>query len=472
MRTIPSELLNRVRKKWQVPVENADPKMKVYLSRGLQNELFQVFTIQEGELLTDVDVTVSRPNAITLPATAYALAINNGLAQVKSKPLPYDDQYPWEDEFNVATGVTSVAIEFDGYWDRDYNTGRFNFVTEEHPWLFYVQAGNLYMQYWQDSEELLATNVTKCAAVRGWVPANGQTANDQGLIVAYIKTDGKVYYRSYCATPTGKAWESEREVTELGSGVDDLALFRTNDFRVGFLAESGGNVSWVLTARNWAGMSVASDRIALSEVKPVLGMVDIFEITTHGYNAPEETIMPGISNNVAVANLFETEPPATIYGVSSAKVVDANAVDVTFDCPVVFWNEDFMLLSMTTPSGTVTNATIRPDGRTIRYTIEPPLDNASQAAGIPVTMRANVLLLHVNANRNEFFSGANVQALGILPPQTITLGFGSISSSGTVTMFEITTTAYGARPHPTINISNIGFATGSVELTDTGYIPV
>lgn len=256
MRTIPSELLNRVKKKWQVPAENADPKMKVYLSRGLQNELFQVFTIQEGGLLTDVDVTVSRPSAITLPATAYALAINNGLAQVKSKPLPYDDQYPWEAEFDVATGVTSVAIEFDGYWDRDYNTRRFNFVTEEYPWLFYVQGGNLYAKHWQDDPLLLATNVTKCAAIRGWVPVAGDTTNDQGLIIGYLKTDGKMYYRSYCIQSGGlKDWEIQREVTPLGDTIDDLALFRTNDFRLGFIAEKGGYVHWTMTERNYAGMS-------------------------------------------------------------------------------------------------------------------------------------------------------------------------------------------------------------------------
>jgi len=472
MRTIPSELLNRVKKKWQVPAENADPKMKVYLSRGLQNELFQVFTIQEGELLTDVDVTVSRPSAITLPATAYALAINNGLAQVKSKPLPYDDQYPWEDEFDVASGVTSVAIEFDGFWDRDYNTRRFNFVTEEYPWLFYVQAGNLYMQYWQDTEELLATNVTKCAAVRGWVPANGQTTNDQGLIVAYIKTDGKIYYRSYCATPTGKAWESEREVTELGSGVDDLALFRTNDFRVGFLAESGGNVSWVLTARNWAGMSVAADRVALSMVKVLSGAVEIFEITVHRYNSGEDTISSPVLSDVAVVNLFETEPPATVYGVSSAKIVDGSTIDVVFDCPVVAWNPAFLPLSVSLAAATAVDAEIRPDGRTIRYTISPPLDNTLQASGVLLTMRANVLLLRVNANRREFFAGSSVQALGILPPQTATIAFGGLSAAGAVTIFEITTHKYNALPYHTIGMADVGVASGSVELTDTGYIPV
>ena len=133
MRTIPSELLDRVKKKWQVPAENADPAMKVYRSKGFINELFQVFTIQEGETLQDVDVTVKRLSTGNIPDEAYAICIDDGIATVKSKELPYDDQTPWTDRLTVALSATSVAIEFDGYWDRDYATRRFNFVTEAVP---------------------------------------------------------------------------------------------------------------------------------------------------------------------------------------------------------------------------------------------------------------------------------------------------------------------------------------------------
>lgn len=258
MRTIPPELLNRVKKKWQVPATDADPKMKVYLSRGFLNELFQVFTIQEGEDLTDVDVTVRRPATTAHPTEAYALAINDGVARVKSKLLPYDDQTPWVDEFGVATGVTSVAIEFDGYWDRDYHTRRFNFVTDDYPWIFYVKGGNLHSQYWQDEPTIIAADVTKVAAIRGWVPVAGDTTNDQGLIVSYLKSDGTMWYKSYCIqSDDTKAWDIEREITELTTEgeITDLALFRTNDFRVGFMGEIDGEIWWTLTERNYAGMS-------------------------------------------------------------------------------------------------------------------------------------------------------------------------------------------------------------------------
>lgn len=470
MRTIPSELLNRVKKKWQVPAENADPKMKVYLSRGLQNELFQVFTIQEGELLTDVDVTVSRPSAITLPATAYALAINNGLAQVKSKPLPYDDQYPWEDEFDVATGVTSVAIEFDGYWDRDYNTGRFNFVTEEHPWMFYVQAGNLYMQYWQDTPELLVAGVAKCAAVRGWVPANGATHNDQGLIIAYLKADGKMYYRSYAMQENGiKGWEGEREVTPLGSGIYDLALFRTNDFRVGFLAEVDGNISWTLSERNWAGMSLPAERFSIS-IGETSAELSLFEITVHPYELGAENFSFHPVSMCALS-LYETEPGTNTAGVDSAWVVDAQHVAVRFNCPTTVWNPEMLSNSMSLGGSQVVAAEFDDATRKVVYTLSEPLGASATAAGFSVTISSGVFVLYQpTTQRTSFLPGGEVAVKGILAPTEETFAI-SLAVSGTLSLSEIIVYTYTALPQETFTL-NIAGTTGAFTLTDTEVIPV
>lgn len=257
MRTIPSELLNKVRKKWQGTAENANPGMKAYLSRGLINELFQVYTIQENENVEAVDVTVSRPETKADPSKVYAICLNDGVASVKSKPLPYDELVPWISEFQVSSGVADAAIEFNGYWKYNFDENRFNFITEEYPWIFYVVSGTLKAQYWQDTALTLSTDVSKVAAIRGWVPANGERSNDQGLIVAYVKTDGHVYYRNYCIQEDEQVlWESEKQITEFTDTVSNLSLFRTNDFRIGFAAEISGELHWIVTERNYAGMSV------------------------------------------------------------------------------------------------------------------------------------------------------------------------------------------------------------------------
>jgi len=346
MRAIPSELLERVKKKWQVTAENADPAMKVYLSRGFINELFQVFTIQEGAELTDVDVTVKRTDTSAEPAEAFALAINDGVAQVKSKPLPYDDQIPWVDRMTVALSATAVAIEFDGYWDRDYETRRFNFVTEEYPWLFYVQGGTLYAKYWEDSEITLATDVVKVCAIRGWLPANGDQSNDQGLIVAYIKTDGLVYYRSYCIqVGGGKLWEVERNVAEVVATATDLALFRTNDFRVGFVVTIAGVMYWLLTARNWAGMSIWPDTLTAS-VSAEIEMIPITFIDTF---ASDETLSASVSMPECELCAVSVPDPVLV----SATRLELNKIVLEFNQQVIDFTGSEMAFNVSFNSGAV-----------------------------------------------------------------------------------------------------------------------
>ncbi len=287
MRSIPSALLDRVKKKWQVPAENANPEMKVYLSRGFINDLFQVFTIQEGALLTELDATTRRPSLYSEPAEAFAVVVNNGVASVKSKPLPYDDQIPWVDEY-VIGAAEMVAIEFDGAWYYSPSTERgWNFVTEDVPWIFWTNnwGGTLYAQKGNDVDSRieLATAVNKIRAIRGWYTVEEGNYNDQGLIVAYTKTNGTVYYRTLAIQLDGtKQWELERVVSGLPTPVSDLALMRTNDFRVAFIVEYGGEAIWLVTTRNWSAMSIQRERITAKiqdvtfEVHPIV-YTDTFE---------------------------------------------------------------------------------------------------------------------------------------------------------------------------------------------------
>ena len=104
----------------------------------------------------------------------------------------------------------------------------------------------------------LATGVGRICTMRGWLPAQADHAQDQGLIVAYLKS-GTAYYRNYCLQSDGTTylWEAEQQITTLPTGLVDIALFRTNDFRVGVLGrDSLGQVHMTVTVRNYAGMSI------------------------------------------------------------------------------------------------------------------------------------------------------------------------------------------------------------------------
>ena len=112
---------------------------------------------------------------------------------------------------------------------------------------------------------------------------------DQGIIVSYIKTDGKVYYSSYCQTVDfTNVWEPERLLAEFTATAISLNMFITNDFRMGFTIEdSSGNIHWMVTERNWAGMAIATETI-----KPYLekSKTELIKITYHDVFEPAETI--------------------------------------------------------------------------------------------------------------------------------------------------------------------------------------
>lgn len=363
MRAIPPELLTRIKKRAQVPAENADPSLKILLSRGLVREMFQVFTVHNGSQLTDIDVTVRRLETTQIPAYAYAIYVQDGVAHIKSKPLPYDDQTPWDYEFQVGN-ASAVAIEFDGYWDRDHSTRRFNFVTEDLPWVFYVQSGSLKAQLWQGTVLNLATNVTKVAAIRGWLPVEGDHASDQGLIVAYLKADGTMWYRAYCRQDVGgRTWEVERQVTAFPEGfIDDLALFRSNDFRIGFIAEIAGQCYWALTTRNFAGMSVWPERITARVVD--------FDMVVHQIQYPEHD-SPDEHLSATVADLGCWCCPAdTAVAVVSVERIASDTLEIEFDAPIAVLNETWLLEYATVKDTTDTPVAIQSITQTDDYTIQ------------------------------------------------------------------------------------------------------
>ena len=264
MRYIPPDLLSKIQSAQQTIYNNTEPKMRIQMSKGFTKELFVVNTIHNKMDLADLDTTLKRSNSITKPSEAYLIYVEDNMIKTAKKDLPYDEMTPWDEKFLVGTGL-SVAIEFNGYWERDQETRRFNFVTEDAPWIFWVdQANNLHAQVWSDKNTNieLAENVIKVASIRGWVSSESGPYEDQGLIVAYIKNDGKVFYRNYCKQQDGTLnWEIERRITELPLPARNIALFRTNDFRIGFLAEVDGIIHWTLTTRNYAGMSVWPENI-------------------------------------------------------------------------------------------------------------------------------------------------------------------------------------------------------------------
>lgn len=233
----------------------------------------------------------------------YRVSINNNIANVYSLRWTGGSDYGWVNEFNLGN-ASAVAIVMDGTWVHDGIENKFKLQTEEYPYLFWVSNGNLYVQKWKDSENkrLLSQNVTKVSSIRGW-KNNTFITQDQGIVCAYIKTDGKVYYRNYCTQANGSvAWEKEREVTDFVGTATNVNLFITNDYRIGFVIEDNLNKTHILiTDRNWAGMAIAPSKIT---AKPNIN-VGFIETTKHkGYFTERITSKPNIALNFLYASSF------------------------------------------------------------------------------------------------------------------------------------------------------------------------
>lgn len=302
MRIIPPSLLSKLKDKNQTPSNNAEPKMNISLARArssiMDSSYFTVETIRTKTGIGDISIGLQRLKPYGHPSAIYEIHIDNGIGKTAIRKYPDKRKEGWMEQFELGP-ASSVSICFDGRWIRN-DKGRWQIVTDEKPYIFYVKHdNNLYVKLWDEVEEkLLAENVKKVKVIRGWKSAVVGT-DDHGIIAAYIKNDGKIYYRNYSEQEDGNfIWENERQITEFTGTAINLNLFITNDYRTGIIIEdNNGKITWLITNRNWAGMAIASDKIlARSDVK-----IKFIETTKHN-TFKEERIL--VSTNIEVNILY------------------------------------------------------------------------------------------------------------------------------------------------------------------------
>lgn len=278
MKAIHPNLLQKLESKLQTKWNDAQPKVSVQVSRAKttvsDSTYWVVETIRTKAGIGDLSIAARRMRPFGNPDRLFNIYVDNGIVKVAIREYPDYEEKKWQDQFNLGNG-SAVAIAFDGYWDLYRN--RWQMVTSEYPWLFWVDSGTLYAQYWDDesTKTTIATNVVKVKAIRGWRNINMPLV-DQGVICGYIKTDGKVYYRNYAQQIDGFSWESEKQITEFTGTSINLNMFITNDYRMGFIVEDDAHdIKTVITSRAWAGLAIIPDTI---RVAPVLLDVDLIPI--------------------------------------------------------------------------------------------------------------------------------------------------------------------------------------------------
>lgn len=268
MRNIDTDLLAKLNLKNQTAWNNAQPKMNIQVSRAkttvTDSSYWTVETIRNKQGVGDLSVAARRMRSYGSPDKLFNVYIDNGLVKGATRDYPDYEEQEWQDQFSLGPGA-AVAIAFDGYWE--IYRKKWQMVTHAAPWIFWVNNGNLSGQIWDDSSSKidLADNVSKVKAIRGWRNVNIHEI-DQGLIVAYIKSDGKVYYRNYAYQEDGSViWENEKRVTQFTGTASNLNLFITNDYRIGFVVEdTSSNIHLYISERAWAGMAILPDKFFVS----------------------------------------------------------------------------------------------------------------------------------------------------------------------------------------------------------------
>jgi len=259
MRILPAVIRSKLLERFQVESRDARPNLRVVATQSTVNTLLTEEI--HGEVSAGLgDVAIRQLPGETTPSLAYAVCIDSGVANIYERSFPTDLESPWA--WNWALGAAAdAAIEFNGEWTIDAKTRCYELHTEETPYLFFTDsAGTLYVQKWRDETTRipLAENAEQISVCRAW-KSNLDVGVDQGLVIGYLRS-GSVYYRTYAEQTDGTVlWEDERQVTELGTGNATLALFRTNDYRLGFVTETAGQIQYALSCRTYAGQAMPAE---------------------------------------------------------------------------------------------------------------------------------------------------------------------------------------------------------------------
>lgn len=389
MKNIPEDLSNKIKTPLQTPANNADPKMSITVVRAkdtiMDNTYWTTEVIRTGTDLGDVSVAPRRFTPYGSPNRIYEIHVQNGIVSASIREYPDKLKEGWKEQFTLGPGK-SVGIAFDGEWKRYKQTYRL--VTYEKPWISWVDLnGILWAQRWDEENTRiqLSADVVKVRMIRAW-KNTAIDYLDQGIVAAYIKTDGKVYYRNYAIQENyDVVWEYEKEVVDFTGTAVNVNLFITNDYRMGFIIEDSDNkIHWSITVRNWGGMASPAESLT-TEISDL--QFNVTDIRTTIVDT-KDAIMPNLglgftpvskakieSENLSTSVVpihfnvcpISISPLPSITGVDRLGFIDGKTIALTFnydlECDLVRLKKG---LSLKTTAGNIIEiANVTQDGNVL-----------------------------------------------------------------------------------------------------------
>ena len=171
--------------------------------------------VAEGNI-SDCSIAVRHKRFGFESDSIFMAYIQNGVAKLRRSPTFTEmAKHIWTD-CDFQQPAEAVSIVFNGTMPKD-TRNKYEFITDEQPWVFWINAGAVYGQAPDGTVHTLATeNATGISAVRSmW---SDVPSFDFGLVLFMI-LNGDIYYRQLIkgiwydaealpssAVPEGKTW--------------------------------------------------------------------------------------------------------------------------------------------------------------------------------------------------------------------------------------------------------------------------
>ena len=263
MREIPSYIAERLKKNIQTQANKSAPSARIWVTRKntiLENDEFLERQTVVNSSVTDASIAVSHPRIRRANSDIYMAYVSGGVAKVVTSPHKSNlNDHIWRDTgFNE--NATAVAIAFDGTM-QDSLASEVEFITENAPWVFWVNDGMLFAQ--KLGGETITLAEANCVDVSAIRAAYSQTSTFEFGLVVFFILGASLYYRQLI-----KGEWTDAELVSFGpTGVywSAVSAFRTWDYRVGVqLKSTTGDIYELFTqfmgigTRNVEHVSVAN----------------------------------------------------------------------------------------------------------------------------------------------------------------------------------------------------------------------
>lgn len=238
------------------------------LTTGIRGLLF---TVDGGYLVertynigADVlDIALRKPLNQTEPDFIYMSSVDKGKPTIRRiSYTAYSSESAEPVMVLEEEGCTDCKIAFDGVWAKVAQSDKTTLYTDEVPWIFWLQDGNLYAQKYnyENTKKLLASSVAYFDVIKGYQSYNIPTL-DQGIVVVYV-SGGKLYslQHAYNAEAKNAVWpDIADEIPEAGTGLIECAISRLNDYRLCIVATSETTNKVLATGRTYTGGSIPDE---------------------------------------------------------------------------------------------------------------------------------------------------------------------------------------------------------------------